>query len=129
MEMYKQASQIGLRIQTNKGILSVEQLWQLNQTDLSNAIKSVKKVLKKTDDDELSFLEDDKVIDVENELRFNILKDVYITKQAELKALREASDIKKEEQRLLSLIKDKKESAEKELTIEQLEEKLANLKK
>ena len=55
--MYKQASRLKLRFQTNVGLLSVEQLWDLTQTQLANAIKAVKKVLKKNDDDELSFLE------------------------------------------------------------------------
>jgi len=56
--MYKQASQLKLRFQTGVGLVSCEQLWDLNQTQLANAIKAVKKVLKKNDDDELSFLED-----------------------------------------------------------------------
>jgi Txe/YoeB family toxin of Txe-Axe toxin-antitoxin module len=45
--------------------------------------KSIKKVLKKNDDDELSFLESTKEVDVENQLRFDILKDVYLTKKKE----------------------------------------------
>ena len=58
------------------------------QTKLAESIKAVKKVLKKNDDDELSFLESSKVVDVENQLRFDILKDVYLTKKAEAEAAR-----------------------------------------
>ena len=56
--MYKTAAQLKLRFQTNVGVLTVEHLWDLSQNQLANAIKAVKKVLKKNDDDELSFLED-----------------------------------------------------------------------
>ena len=121
MEMYKQASRMGLRVQTNRGILSIEQLWQLNQSDLSSTIKAVKKVLKKNDDDELSFLEDSKVVDIENQLRFDILKDVYLTKKKESEELRDAAEIKSHNQKILSLIAEKQEGKLKEMTIEELE--------
>lgn len=124
MEMYKQASKLGLRIQTIRGLLSVEQLWQLSQTDLSNAIKVVKKALKKTDDDELSFLEDSKVIDIENQLRFDILKDVYLTKKSEAESIRSAAETKAHNQKILTLIAEKQEGKLREMSIEDLEKLL-----
>jgi len=122
--MYKQASKLGLRFQTSKGVLSVEQLWQLGQTDLSNAIKAVKKVLKKTDDDELSFLEDSKIVDVENQLRFDILKDVYLTKKKEAEELRNAAETKAHNQKILSLIAEKQEGKLREMSVKELEKLL-----
>lgn len=124
MEMYKQASKLGLRIQTNRGVLAVEQLWQLNQSDLSSAIKAVKKVLKKTDDDELSFLEDSKVVDVENQLRFDILKDVYLTKKSEAEAIRNEAETKAHNQKILALISEKQEGKLRDMSIEELEKLL-----
>lgn len=122
--MYKQASKLKLRFQTNKGLLSAEQLWDLNQTELSNAVKMVKKILKKTDDDELSFLEDSKIVDVENQLRFDILKDVYISKKKEADELRTAADIKEHNQKILTLINEKKDDSLKGMSIEELEKQL-----
>lgn len=119
--MYKQASKLGLRFQTNRGVLSVEQLWQLTLTDLGNAIKAVKKVLVKNDDDELSFLETTKTIDVENQLRFDILKDVYLTKKKESDDLKQIADIKAHNQKILALIAEKQESELKGKSIEELE--------
>ena len=49
MSNYKQASKLQLRFQTNRGNLSVEQLWSLSLTDLASAIKAVKKVELKTE--------------------------------------------------------------------------------
>ena len=119
--MYKQASQLKLRFSTSVGMLSVEQLWDLSQNNLSNLIKSVKKVLKKNDDDELSFLEDTKIVDVENQLRFDILKDVYLSKKKESEELRSAADIKAHNQKIDSLIAEKQEGKLREMSIEDLE--------
>jgi hypothetical protein len=119
--MYKQASQLKLRFLTNVGQLSVEQLWDLSQVQLSNAIKAVKRVLKKTDDDELSFLEDTKTVDVENQLRFDILKDVYLSKKKEMEDLRNAADIKAHNQKIDALIAEKQEGQLKEMSIADLE--------
>jgi len=119
--MYKQASQLKLRFLTNVGQLSVEQLWDLSQVQLSNAIKAVKRVLKKTDDDELSFLEDTKTVDVENQLRFDILKDVYLSKKKEMEDLRNAADIKAHNQKIDALIAEKQGGQLKEMSIADLE--------
>ena len=119
--MYKQASQMKLRFQTGVGLLTVEQLWDLSLSNLSSAIKNVKKILKKTDDDELSFLEDTKVVDVENQLRFDILKDVYLTKKKEVEELRDAANIKAHNQKILQLIADKQEADLKGKTVAELE--------
>lgn len=118
--MYKQASKLGLRVLTGKGNLSVEQLWDLSQIDLSNAIKAVKKVLKKTDDDELSFLEDAKVVDVENQLRFDILKDVYLTKKKEAEELRTAKEVNARNKKIIEIIAEKEEGALKDKSIDEL---------
>ena len=119
--MFKQASKMKLRFATEKGGLSVEQLWELNQSQLSTAIKAVKKVMVKNDDDELSFLEYNKVVDVEMQLRFDILKDVYLTKKKEAEEIRDAATIKAHNQKIDALIADKQESNLKELSIEDLE--------
>ena len=122
--MYKQASKLGLRFQVSNGIVSVEQLWQANGTQLSNAIKAVKKVLKKNDDDELSFLEDTKIVDTENQLRFDILKDIYLTKKKEAEELRNAAQTKEHNQKILTLIVEKRENKLKDMSEEELEKLL-----
>jgi hypothetical protein len=119
--MYKQASKLNLRYQTTVGMVSTDQLWDLNQNQLVNAIKAVKKVLKKDNDDELSFLEDNKTVDVENQLRFDILKDVYLTKKKEVEEIRNAADIKAHNQKIDTLIAEKQEGIMKDMSIEDLE--------
>lgn len=121
MDNYKEASRLKLRFASTKGSLTVEQLWDLNQTELSNAIKAVKKILKKSDDDELAFLNEDNTVDVETQLKFDILKDVYITKKKEAEESRDAAANKAYNQKILTLIAEKQEGALKDKSIEELE--------
>lgn len=123
MEQFKEASKLKLRFATDKGLLSTEQLWDLNQTQLANLIKSIKKVLKQTDnDDDLSFLTTtSSVVDTENKLRFDIAKEIYLTKKKEIEELRDAAQIKQENEKILSIIARKKESKLEEMSVEELE--------
>lgn len=84
-------------------------------------VLSDKSKQKKNDDDELSFLESTKEIDVENQLRFDILKDVYLTKKKEAEDLRIAADIKAHNQKIDTLIAEKQEGKLREMSIEDLE--------
>lgn len=127
MEMYKQASRLCLRFQTSKGPLSVEQLWSLSMKDLANSIKAVNEVLKKESGDELSFLsETTEVVDVENSLRFAILKDVYVTKKSEMENARDEAKRKEERQKIMGIIARKQENALEEMSIEDLTKMLDN---
>ena len=118
--MYKQASRLDLQFNTAKGMVNVAQLWQLTQTEISNAIKAVNKVLKKTEESDLSFLEDTKVVDSINELRFEILKDVYITKKKEAEGLRTIAENKAHNQKILTELAERKDNAIKKLSDDEL---------
>lgn len=122
---YKEALKLGIRFQTTKGLFSTEQLWGLSQTDLSNLIKVAKKALNKNEDDELSFLEDGvKTADKESQLKFDILKDIYLSKQADIKALRDEAETKAHNQKILALIARKQENSLEEMSVEDLEKML-----
>lgn len=125
MENYKLASKKKLRFATNKGVLSVEQLWDLSRAELGRCIKEVKKVLSGTDnDDDLSFLLESSKVDVEQQLRFDILKDIYITKKDEAEALKNKSVTKAHNEKILTLIARKQEAALENLSVEELEKQL-----
>lgn len=121
MDNFKEASKLGLRFNTSKGVLSVEQLWDLTQTDLANCIKGIKKLLKTNDDDDLAFLDSTVVVDKEQQLRFDILKDVYLTKKQEAEDKRNAKETKEHNNRILELIASKKDQALEGKSIEELE--------
>ena len=119
--MYKQASQVKLRYVTIRGEVSTEQLWDITLTDLSQAIKAVQKILKKSDDDDLSFLDESKVVDVANTLRFSILKDVYLTRKEMNKSALAAVEKKAVNQQILSELAKRKEESYSKMTDEELE--------
>lgn len=121
MDIYKLANQQGLRFPTTKGLLSVEQLFTLKQTELANIVKSCKKVLSGTSsDDDLSFLDESKTVNKEDQLRFDIAKDIYLTKKAEAEEVRTKAERKAFEQKILSLIAEKQEDSLKGKSIEEL---------
>lgn len=122
MSNFKLASQTQLRFNTEKGLLSTEQLWSLNLTQLANLIKSIKKVLKATDnDDELSFLTESTTTDTTNQLRFNIVKEIYLDKKKENDTARDEKNIKEHNQKILSLIAQKREADLANKSVEELE--------
>lgn len=121
MSIFKEASKLKLRFSTSKGSLSVEQLWDLTQFELTTCIKNVKKSLKKSDtEDDLSFLDNTNTVDTTEQLRFDILKEIYLTKKSEAEALRNAKEIKDHNQKIMELISEKQEGELKGKSIEEL---------
>ncbi len=126
MEMYKQAAILGLRVQTTKGLLSVDQLWTLKLKDLSDSLKALKKNSTKTSDSELDFLEETTKVDVISELAFEIMKDVYLTKREEATRIKEDAEVKAYNQKIIEIIARKQDQ---DLENKSLEELQALLKK
>lgn len=125
MNIYKEASRTQLRVSTSQGLLSVEQLWDLNLNKLSTIIKSVKKLIKTDNDDDLSFLDETKTIDRKMELTFEVLKDIYTTKKFELDAERKSVSDKEHNEAILKLIKSKQDQ---ELSNKSVDELMSMLK-
>lgn len=125
MDIYKQASRIGLCFSTTKGTLTVDQLWSTPQAVIATALKEVKSLMKESDgSDELAFLGESSKIAPAVQLTFDILKDVYLTKKAEAEAAVTAKEDKARREKILSLIADKKEESLKNLSVEELEKLL-----
>lgn len=124
--MYKIASRKKLRIQTNRGMLSVEQLWDLSKEDIGELAKSIRKRINDqkgvTGDSELDFLKPaaqaEETID---ELTFRILKDIYTTKQAEEDKAHRRATARENNRKILELIAKKQDEALEGKTIEELE--------
>lgn len=121
--MYKEALMIGLKFQTTVGILSVEQVFSMSTSQLSTTIRGLGQIIKDSKVGDIDFLDDNVVTkEVElNELRFNILKDVYLTKMAAIKDRQAAESNKAHNKMIDNLIADKQENALKSMSIEDLE--------
>lgn len=121
MNNFLEASRIKLRINTSQGNLSVEQLWDLSLNKLSVIVKNAKKELNKGDnDDDLSFLDESKTVDVEAQLRFDILKDVYITKRDELNAAKTKAENKAHNEKIMAILHQKQESKLQDMSEDEL---------
>ena len=117
---FKKASRLGLRIQTKKGMLSVEQLWDLSLTDLADAIKAVNKSLKKSEESDLSFLEEKFVVDEETQLKFDVLKEIYTDLKKEVEDAKNARARKADQQKILAEIKRRQDENLTKLSDEEL---------
>ena len=128
MEIFKKASKKKLRFNTNRGVLSVEMLWDLPKEEIRELVIKAREAAKKSSgqvsDAELSFLDAPKAKATDDELRFEILKDIYLTKKnAEEKALKKA-EIKANNKKVLELIARKQDEALEKKSIKELEKML-----
>lgn len=134
MSMYKKAAKLKIRFITSRGPLSIEQLMDLSMTELEKLVRAQHKVLKeaaKVDSDaELEFLEVNKT-PKENieQLKFDILKDIYMDKKNEKADKLADEEKRKRRERLAELIAEKKDAADKDKSLEELEKELAELDK
>lgn len=119
--MYKQASKIKLRFETPKGLLNVEQLWGLKESQLKELILDAKSKLVKVEDfEDLSFLD---LVSKENEfdkLRFDILVDIYKTKQEAINKQKELQENKMYNAMIDEIIAEKQNESLKSLSVEEL---------
>lgn len=119
MDIYKKAAQNKLRFSTTKGNLSAEQLFDLSLTDLDNLAVSLEESYEESKGK--SFLRKRTTKDVTIKLQFDIVLDVLQTKVAESEAAQEAKETKEHNQKILTLISEKKDGELKGKSIKQLE--------
>lgn len=117
MDIYKQANRLGLRFNTNRGVLATEQLFQLSLTDLDALAVS----LEVSQAGKKSFIRETSQDDEIAKLKFDVALDVLNTIMKEQKDAREMLQNKRKNEKILALIAEKQEGALKEKTIEELE--------
>jgi hypothetical protein len=117
MDIYKQANRLGLRFNTNRGLLATEQLFQLSLADLDALAVS----LEVSQTGKKSFIRETSVGDEIAKLKFDVALDVLNTIMKEQKDARESLDNKRKNEKILALIAEKQDGALKEKTVEELE--------
>lgn len=129
MEIFKKASKKKLRFSTNRGVLSVEQLWDLSKDEIRQLVIKAREAAKKSsgevNDSELSFLDAPaKTKATDDELRFEILKDIYLTKKSAEEMAQKKAEVKASNKKLLELIARKQDEALEKKSIKELEKML-----
>ena len=123
--MYKKALRTKVRFSTSKGKLTTEDLFDLSLADLNNLAIALDKKLSETP--RKSFISDITPDTQEDELRFNIVKDIITLKLAERNAAQNAKAKAVEKAQLLEILHRKKNEALENLSVAEIEAKLASL--
>lgn len=118
MDIYKEAAQQGLRVQTKKGVLSTEQLFGLSIDDLNETAVQLDEEYTKSG--KKSFIVAKSVKDKSIKLKFDIVYDVLQTKLAEAEVAREKKEVKEHNAKILELINDKEKDELKAKSSKQL---------
>ena len=132
MNIFEQASRLKLRFSTNRGDLTVEQLWDLplqskTQFDLDSIAKSVYQDLKGRGEESFVATSTDPMKG-RLELMLEILKHVIHAKQEENTAKLNKARIEQERARIAEIIDKKQDAALENETLEQLQARLPSLK-
>jgi hypothetical protein len=122
MENYKLASKLKLRVNTSKGSLTVEQLWDLSLEDLDKLAVELEEQYKSSG--KKSFLVKKSAKDQSLKLRFDIVEDILTTKLNAAEEASTAMEIKKHNQSILTLIEEKRMEEVKGKSIAELEKML-----
>jgi hypothetical protein len=126
---FEKASRGKLRFETPRGLLGVEDIWDLplkgGDTNLDELAKAYHRELKT--DGEVSFVDDPPEPNEELQLRFDVVKRVIDVKLAEQKAAETAEEKRQLKQEILAAIKAKQTEELKESSIDDLQARLAEL--
>lgn len=123
--MFDKATRLKLRFESAKGLLSVEQVWDLSLTALNEVAKSLSRQVKEAESDEEDFIGTKSNVDSQLQLRFDIVKSIISTKIQERDESANAAERKANNQVILGLIEKKQQE---ELAGKSLEELKAMLK-
>lgn len=120
--MYKEASRQKTRVQTSKGLLSVEQLWDLPLSELDTLAVSLEEKAKNSKGK--SFLEKRTTEDKGLKLQFDVVLDVLQTKAEEAEKAKLIAERKLKNQKIREIIAEKQDGALKNKSVAQLEKLL-----
>lgn len=118
-ELFLKATKQKLRFQTNRGLVTTEDLWDLSLDDLDSLARSLNKEIKEKGEE--SFIKTTKV-DPKIKLSFEVAKSVIETKLADADKAQKAAATKEKNQKILALIARKKDAELEGLSLEELEE-------
>lgn len=131
MNIFEQASRLGLRFPSSKGELTTEQLWSLPLTSardlsLDNVARAVNTLLKNVTED--SFVETKtNPAKADYTLKLEIVKHIISVRQEENDQARKAAEKKALKEKLTAALADKQDASLKTLSVEELQAQIAAL--
>lgn len=101
-----------------KGMITVEDLWDLNVTQLDGIFKTLNAQIKQEKEESLLTTKSASEAELDNKIA--IIRYVVATKQAEAEKARKAKETKAETQKILEIIGRKQDAALENMSIEEL---------
>lgn len=123
--MFEKASRIKLRYSTNRGVLSVKDLWDLSLEQLDLIAINLSKRLKESQTE--SFIKTRTKDTTELELKFNIVKHIIDVKLQEQEERTVAAEKKAKRQKILDLMAKKQDAELESKSYEELAKELEAL--
>lgn len=108
-----------------KGMISVEDLWDLSLTNLDSIYKTLNKQVKQSEEE--SLLNTKSSVDTELDVQIAIVKHIVSVKLAEKEAAEKASAKKAQKQKIMSIIVAKENEALQNSSIDDLKKMLDEL--
>lgn len=123
--MFVKASRLKLRFSTSKGLISVEDLWDLPLTALDTIAKNLNKEVKESAEE--SFIKMKTSASTLATLRFEIVKHIIEVKLNEAEAAQKRAENKERKAQILALIAEKQNKELSEKSIADLMKELESL--
>ena len=108
-----------------KGLISVEDLWDLSLTNLDSIYKTLNKQVKQSEEE--SLLNTRTTVDKELDAQIAIVKHIVAVKLAEQEAREKASVKKAQKQKIMTIIASKQDEALQNSSVEDLQKMLDEL--
>lgn len=108
-----------------KGLISVEDLWDLTLTNLDSIYKTLNKQVKQSEEE--SLLNTKTTVDKELDVQIAIVKHIVEVKLAEQEAREKASAKKAQKQKIMAIIASKQDEALQNSSVEDLQKMLDEL--
>ena len=108
-----------------KGLISVEDLWDLTLTNLDSIYKTLNKQVKQSEEE--SLLNTKTTVDKELDVQIAIVKHIVVVKLAEQEAREKASAKKAQKQKIMAIIASKQDEALQNSSVEDLQKMLDEL--
>lgn len=125
MDIFEKVSRMRLRFASEKGLLTVEDLWERTPQQLNKLAKTLNKEIEATA--EKDYLVQASTADTKAKLGFDIVLHILETKVAEADAQKNARVKKAEKDKLYALLERKQDAAKENLTENEIKQKIAEL--
>lgn len=124
MNLFEIATRRKYRFATNKGSLSVEDLWDLSSTQLDATYRAMTKELREQGGESLMQKDNDNTVLTD---KIEIIKHIFLVKKEEAAARRAAEENRNKRQRIMEILEQKRDASLQNMSEEDLQKMLNDL--